>query len=213
MSSSVPSSAFVMQHLRNDRLMVSVEMAFQLSRIHWQIWRRSGFRMRPAGVNVWFPASIHSFQYCLKLSLKGLLTPTSKGCKRLVIPPGITATSVREFFKTWIFQNPLKELNQRLSCLWKQLETQNRRFLIDWSRSVKWRWQVCSGCLWRTWHRWEENCWTFTNGIQQNCILFYRKRWWNFLQSDWKKEALERPTRRNGYSVQAVLDIFKQETR
>ena len=61
MSSSVPSSAFVMQHLRNDRLMVSVEMAFQLSRIHWQIWRRSGFRMRPAGVNVWFPASIHSF--------------------------------------------------------------------------------------------------------------------------------------------------------
>ena len=30
---------------------------------------------------------------------------------------------------------------------------------------------------------------------------------------DWKKEALERPTRRNGYSVQAVLDIFKQETR
>ena len=104
-------------------------------------------------------------------------------------------------------------VNQRLSCLWKQLETQNRRFLIDWSRSVKWRRQVCSGCLWRTWHQWEENCWTFTNGIQQNCILFYRKRWWNFLQSDWKKEALERPRRRNGYSVQAVLDIFKQETR
>ena len=26
-------------------------------------------------------------------------------------------------------------------------------------------------------NRWEENCWTFTNGIQQNCILFYRERW------------------------------------
>ena len=30
--------------------------------------------------------------------------------------------------------------------------------------------------------------------------------------SDWKKEALQRPTRRNGYSVQAVLDVFEQET-
>lgn len=120
MSSSVPSSAFVMQHLRNDRLMVSVEMAFQLSRIHWQIWRKSGFRMRPAGVNVWFPASIHSFQYCLKLSLKGLLTPTSKGCKRLVIPPGITATSVREFFKTRL----------TLSLKWALNESHTRRFLF-----------------------------------------------------------------------------------
>ena len=56
--------------------------------------------MWPAGVNVCFPPSIHLFQYGLKLSLKGLLTLMSKGCERLVILPGVTATSVREFFKT-----------------------------------------------------------------------------------------------------------------
>ena len=83
------------------------------------------------------------------------------------------------------------------------LFVQNRRFLIAWSRSVKRRRQVCSGCLWRTWHRWEENCWTFTNGIQQNCILFYREWWWNFLQSDWKKEALEGP--RGGMAIPCKL--------
>ena len=41
------------------------------------------------------------------------------------------------------------------------------------------------------------------------CILFYREWWCNFLQSDWKKEALERPTRRNGYSVQHVKNLMR----
>ena len=87
----------------------------------------------------------------------------------------------------------IEEWNLRLSRLWKQLETQNRRSFIDWSRSVKQRRQVCTCCLrraWLRWVRWEKNCWPFTCGIQQICSLFYRERWWNFLQSDWKKEAL-----------------------
>lgn len=41
-----------MQDLRNERLMVSGEMEFQLSEIHWQILLRPGLQMWPACVLV-----------------------------------------------------------------------------------------------------------------------------------------------------------------
>ena len=66
------------------------------------------------------------------------------------------------------------EWNQRLSSLCKQLETPNQWFVIDWLRSVKWTWWVCSGFLPRTRRQREENCQTFASGIQQNCSLLLR---------------------------------------
>ena len=59
-SSSVPSNALVIQHLRNDLAIISDGMSSQASLIHLQISSSPTLRMRPPAVKLCCPANIQS---------------------------------------------------------------------------------------------------------------------------------------------------------
>ena len=78
-SSSVPSNALVIQHLRNDLAIISGGMSSQASLIHLQISSSPTLQMRPPAVKLCCPANIQSCHFACMRSLKGLLMDTSKG--------------------------------------------------------------------------------------------------------------------------------------
>ena len=79
-SSSVPSSAFEMEHFLKARQTSASGMQAQASTIHEQSIAGEARFSRPAGVTSGSPDLIHSTYRRLTWSLNGLLRHTSSGC-------------------------------------------------------------------------------------------------------------------------------------
>jgi len=93
-SSSLPSSAFEMQHLRKPLWMTAGSKSIHVARIHCATSTRVGCHIRPPGVKVWLPSESQLFHMPRSASFIGLFTLTSSGCRSLVILPGMITRSV-----------------------------------------------------------------------------------------------------------------------
>ena len=94
MSFSVPSIVFEMPHFLNERATISAGRLFYGSSTHWHMVLSDAALTFPPAVCSFSPSIIHVVHFSWSRSLKDLFRLTSRCCKTLVSPPGVTAMSV-----------------------------------------------------------------------------------------------------------------------